>query len=331
MTGDIRRPRTRPGFRRPRRCRQCCTWATTSATRRASHGVTVYLLNVLPELRQGRGWTDPNSCFPARATPGSPRHSWLPAWSDLPVRRAVEPFVVLRVAALARRHGCGLIHAAGLKAAVLVAADRGAPDGRAWSMHVHDQISMPGAALRALHRLFSRCHRRRRLRLGGDASGRGRGVTTWRRIACASHTTAWTWRDCTTCLPARAGARGALGLGESQPVLTMVVPPLSRSKGTLAMVRMMRPIVDARPDARLLLVGEGPDRARPASNSPGRSASPRTCCSSGIVATCRNCSPPPISWSCRRSPRAWDSAAIEAQACNRTGRHSAVGGLPTRS
>ena len=287
-----------------------------------AHGVTVYLLNVLPELR--KAGLDLNSCFLREPHPAA---APLVAAGMAPTFLSAapwNPFVVLQVAALARRHGCGLIHAAGLKA-VLVARIVARLTGARVVVHVHDQI-MPGAALRALHRLFSSA-----TDVGVCVSAATRPVAIeGYHVAPDRVRVAHNGLDLARLhnLPAgtRARVRAALGLGESQPVLTMV-GRLYPIKGTLAMVRMMRPIVDARPDARLLLVGEGPDRAacEQLARSLGIAANVLFLGHRGDVPELLAASDLVVMPS---QSEGLGLAAIEAQACGRPVVAYAVGGLP---
>lgn len=221
-----------------------------------AHGVTIYLLSVLPELR--KAGLDLTSCFLREPHPAAASLAALGMAPTFLSAAPWNPFVVFQVVALARRHRCRLIHAAGLKA-VLVARIVARITGARVVVHVHDQI-MPGNALRALHRLFARG-----TDVGVCVSAATRPVAIeGYHVAPQRVRVAHNGLDLARLREVpdgtRARLRATLGLGELQPVLTMVgrMYPI---KGTLAMVRMMRPIVDALPDARLLLVGDGPDRA----------------------------------------------------------------------
>jgi glycosyltransferase involved in cell wall biosynthesis len=220
-----------------------------------SHGVTTYFLHVLPALVAAG--VDVTACFLREAHPAA---------SQLR-ERGIEPIflgagrlnvlVPWQLARIARERGCRVIHASQMKASL---AGRMAAHmvGAQAIVHVHD-FDPTGPLVRALHRFFARdtdlgiavAHAVKQsaadnysLRLD-----RIRAIHNSVRI-----------EDFTGIAPStRQSMRDALGLAPDHPTLIMV-GRMYAEKGHRKMVRIMARVAARHPNARLLLVGDGPER-----------------------------------------------------------------------
>src|SRR6185437_3945943 len=115
------------------------------------HGVTTYLLHVLPLL--AAAGLEMTVCFlrgPHAAAADLRAHGIRPVFLDA---GKWDPTVALRIAALAKRKGVRLLHATGVKG-TLVARIAARRIGARTLLHVHD-LNDPGAAVSALQRLFA--------------------------------------------------------------------------------------------------------------------------------------------------------------------------------
>ncbi|MGH8298796.1 MAG: glycosyltransferase [Steroidobacteraceae bacterium] len=219
------------------------------------HGVTTYLRNVLPLL--AASGVELTVCF-LRGPHAAARDLWA---------RGIDPVffnagkwdatVVLRVAALAKRNGVGLLHATGLKG-TLVARIAARLVGVRTLLHVHD-LNDPGTTLSALERLFarptdaavcvsqavceltaSRYHvRRERIRIARN------GIPLEALRSAAGE---------------RRRVRAELNIEPGRPVLA-VIGRLHPVKGHRAMLGMLPAIVRSCPRALLLVIGDGPERS----------------------------------------------------------------------
>ena len=218
------------------------------------HGVTTYLLNVLPLL--ARRGVELTVCFlrsPHVAARDLRARGIQPVFFDA---RKWDPTVVLRVAALARRNGVRLLHATGVKG-TLVARIAARLIGARTLLHVHD-LNDPGAALSALARLLAR---------PADA---GVCVSEAVRELTASryHVPPERIRIARNGIPLetlrsaggeRSRVRAELGIEAERPVLA-VIGRMYAVKGHRAMIGMLPAIVRSCPQALLLLIGDGPER-----------------------------------------------------------------------
>lgn len=221
-----------------------------------AHGVTVYFLNVLPALVQAG--VSVSACFLREPHPAAAALSGSGVEPVFLSASPMNPLVVFRVAALARENGCGIIHASGIKA-TLVARVAALMIGAKVIIHVHDQL-YPSPWVSALHKLFSHSSdiglcvsnavrqvvakgyhvRPDRLRVAynGIRLERIRSVPAGTRLQC----------------------RESLQLTENSRVIAMI-GRMHAIKGHRGMLQMMPNIIAACPDAVLLLVGDGPERA----------------------------------------------------------------------
>ncbi|HJS90239.1 MAG TPA: glycosyltransferase [Steroidobacteraceae bacterium] len=219
------------------------------------HGVTTYLLNVLPLLaRRGVALT---VCFlrsPHAAARDLRARGIQPVFFDA---GKWDPTVVLKVAALAKRNGVRLVHATGVKG-TLVARLAARLIGARTLLHVHD-LNDPGAALSALARLLAR---------PADA---GVCVSEAVRELTASryHVPAERIRIARNGIPLetlrraqgeRSRVRAELEIEAERPVLALI-GRMHPVKGHRAMIGMLPAIVRSCPRALLLLIGDGPERA----------------------------------------------------------------------
>jgi glycosyltransferase involved in cell wall biosynthesis len=219
------------------------------------HGVTIYLLNVLPALRRaGLNFT---ACFLRRAHPAA---ELLVAAGITPIFMSaarLNPLVVLRVAALVRKHKCRVIHASGIKG-TLVARIAGRMSGARVIVHLHD-LNYPGAPIRILHWLFSRASD-----IGlclsnaaREVATRGYHVPLERQRVIYNGVQISRFRD--TAVDARSRIRAEFGILEKRPVIGMI-GRFYPVKGHRNMVGIMARIVNAIPGALLIFVGDGPER-----------------------------------------------------------------------
>jgi glycosyltransferase involved in cell wall biosynthesis len=116
-----------------------------------SHGLTTYYLNVVPHLSRE---VDLTVCLLREPHPAARE---LNSAGIEPVffnARRWNPFVALQVAALAKQRGCRIIHAGGIKAALVARAVARLLEASVL-VHVHDE-KIPPASIRFLHRVFAR-------------------------------------------------------------------------------------------------------------------------------------------------------------------------------
>jgi glycosyltransferase involved in cell wall biosynthesis len=220
-----------------------------------AHGVTTYFLDVLPAL--ALAGVDIAACF---LRDPHPLARQLEGSGVEPVfcgAHPFDPFVVMDVVKLAKRRGCRIIHASGIKA-TLIARIVGRIVGAEVIVHVHDLV-YPSTTLGALHRLFSRP-----TDLGlcvsqavEDVAADGYHVSRERLRVVYNGVELDRVRN----VPpgARATIRAELGVPASAGVIALV-GRMYPVKGHPAMLRMMARISKACPDARLVLVGDGPGR-----------------------------------------------------------------------
>lgn len=219
------------------------------------HGVTTYLLHVLPLL--AAAGIDLTVCFlrePHAAAADLHAHGIRPIFLGA---GKWDPTVVLRIAALARRRGVRLLHATGVKGTL--AARTAARLIRARTLlHVHD-LNDPGAALAVLQRLaaqptdaavcvsqavreltVSRYHvRPERVRVIRN----GVPLDVLRSAGAGE----------------RSRVRCELGIEPGQPVLA-IIGRMHPVKGHRELLSMLPAIVRRCPRALLLVIGDGPER-----------------------------------------------------------------------
>ncbi|MDE2261189.1 MAG: glycosyltransferase [Gammaproteobacteria bacterium] len=219
------------------------------------HGVTTYLLHVLPLL--AAAGVRLTVCF-LRAPHAAAAD--LRAQGIRPIFLAAgkwDPTVPLRIAALARRRGVRLLHATGVKG-TLAARIAARLVGARTLLHVHD-LNDPGAALGALQRLVAQ---------PTDAAlcvSQAVRELTMNRY----HVRPERVRVARNGIPldmlrsAGAGARGRvrseLGIEAGRPVLA-IIGRMHPVKGHRALLAMLPAVVRSCPRALLLVIGDGPER-----------------------------------------------------------------------
>ena len=219
------------------------------------HGVTTYLLHVLPLL--AAAGVDLTVCFlrqPHAAAEEMRAHGIHPVFLDA---GKWDPTVALRVAALGRRKRVRLLHATGVKG-TLVARIAARLIGARTLLHVHD-LNDPGAALSALQRLVAQ---------PADAavcvSEAVRELTVTRyRVAPERVRIARNGIPLELLRGAATAARSRvleeLGIEPGRPVLAMI-GRLHAVKGHRDLLAMLPEIVRGCPRALLLVIGDGPER-----------------------------------------------------------------------
>ncbi len=219
------------------------------------HGVTRYLLDVLPALREAG--VEVTACFLRE------RH----AAADTLAARGIHPVffgagkwdprVLGQLHGLMRARRIGLVHVTGIKATLLARLAARAAGVRTL-VHLHD-LNAPGAVLGAAQRLAARetdlavcvSEAVRSLAVSGYHVPPGRvrvlhnGVQLERLEAAPQM---------------RARTRAALGIGASQPVATLLAR-MHPVKGHRGLIEVLPQVFAACPEAVVLLAGDGPERS----------------------------------------------------------------------
>lgn len=220
------------------------------------HGVTIYFLNVLPAL--AAAGLDITACFLREPHPAAAELQGCGIEPVFLSAHPLDPLVVFRVVRLARQRGCGIIHAAGIKA-TLVGRIVARMVGAEVVIHVHDHI-YPPPAMSKLHRLLSR----------PTDTGLSVSKSVIEVVVNGYHVPS---ERCHVIyngirldllrnpMPAaRSSRRAEFHIRDDANVVTMIgrMHPI---KGHRGMLEIMARIVEACPDTVLLLVGDGPERS----------------------------------------------------------------------
>lgn len=219
------------------------------------HGVTSYFLNVLPAL--ARAGVNLTVCFlrdPHPAADELREHGIDPIFLS---SARINPLVTFQIADMARRGGCGILHAMGIKATLMARLATYMIPART-ILHLHDLVE-PNPAVGQLHRIVARpsdtavCVSRaivpiavRRYNVPPNrvhVVHNGIILERFQRVSDA----------------ARAGMRESMGIKEGGPVM-LVAGRMHPIKGHRAMLQMMPAIVRRCPDVVLLVAGDGPER-----------------------------------------------------------------------
>lgn len=221
-----------------------------------SHGLTTYLLTVLPALAEAG--VELTACFTRESHAAADvlhAHRIEPIFLNA---GKLNPLVTLQIASIARERGCRILHATQMKATL--AARVVAPlIGARTIVHVHD-LNRMNLVARSLHRAFARdtdlglcvADVVQDLAVSDYAVRRGR--------VCTLHNGLPLERFRSVGAAVRARLRDELDLSPERPVLGLI-GRMFPVKGQRRMLQMMPGILRRRPDAVLLLVGDGPDRA----------------------------------------------------------------------
>jgi glycosyltransferase involved in cell wall biosynthesis len=220
------------------------------------HGVTTYLLHVLPLL--AAAGVELTVCFlraPHAAAAELRAAGIRPVFFDA---RKWDPTVAWRIAALAQRNGVRLLHATGVKG-TLAARIAARLTGARTLLHVHD-LNDPGALLAALQRLLAQ---------PTDAAvcvSKAVRELAVRRY----HVRPERVRVARNGVPLevlRRGGAGArnrvlaeLNIEPERPVLA-IIGRLHPVKGHRTLLAMLPAILRGCPRALLLVIGDGPERA----------------------------------------------------------------------
>jgi glycosyltransferase involved in cell wall biosynthesis len=169
----------------------------------------------------------------------------------------MDPSVVFKVAAIAKRHRSRVIHASGIKA-TLVGRIVARMVGAKAIVHVHD-LTLPGGVVGALHGMFARSTD---IGLCVSAAVRetaikGYHVEATRTRVLYNGTKLDPIKN--VARDARATRRHELAIPAEADVITLVgrIYPV---KGHAAMLQMLPDILRRRPNTILLFVGDGPQR-----------------------------------------------------------------------
>jgi len=219
------------------------------------HGVTTYFLEVLPALVEAG--VELTVCYlrePHPAADGLRERGIAPVFLSA---ARMNPFIALKVAAMARSNRCDVLHAMGIKGILMARLATRMTPARTL-LHLHDLIE-PSAVIGGLQRTFARpsdmavCVSAavapiavRRYKVQPDrvrVIHNGIRLERFERVAEA----------------ARGQLRAALGIPPSSPVL-LLVGRMHPIKGHRTMLEMVPEIVRRCPDVVLLLVGDGPER-----------------------------------------------------------------------
>lgn len=221
------------------------------------HGVTTYLLDVLPAL-QSAG-IDVAACFlrdPHPAAEVLRRHGI--AVHFLGSGR-FDLLVLRRVGELVRRGGFGIVHCTQYRATVIGRAVAKRRRGLRLVLHVHD-MQMPPVAVRLMNRLVAAP-----AELGLSVSRASREICIrGYHVAPERVRVLYTGIQTRSFRPVSAAARVRLRLELGVPAeagALCLVGRFQPVKGHRDMIRMFAEIARSIPDTMLLLIGSGPDRA----------------------------------------------------------------------
>jgi glycosyltransferase involved in cell wall biosynthesis len=218
------------------------------------HGVTTYLLHVLPAL--AAMGVDMTVCFlraPHAAAADLHALGIRPVFFDA---GKWDPTVALRIAALARHKGVRLLHATGVKG-TLAARIAARLCGARTLLHMHD-LNDPGV-LSVVQRFVAQptdaavCVSQAVC----DLAVRRYHVRPERVCVARNGVPLELLRDAGT--DARSRVRAELGIEADQPVLASI-GRLHPVKGHRALFAMLPAIVRSSPRALLLVIGDGPER-----------------------------------------------------------------------
>lgn len=220
------------------------------------HGVTTYLLDVLPPLKACGN--EVGACFLRHANPVAEKLRAAGVEVSFLETHRFDPFVIKQIDELVQRRRYGILHCTQFRASLAARALARRRRGIKVALHVHD-LNVPPTSLRWLHRALATPDD-----LGvcvsaaaADVAVHGYHVRPDRvRVV---HTGIAT--DAFEPLGAaeRAQVRRELGIPSKAPVLCLVAR-FSRVKGHREMIRIFGSVVRLHPDAVLLLIGDGPER-----------------------------------------------------------------------
>ena len=221
-----------------------------------SYGITTYCLHVLPALvKAGVPLT---ACFFRGPHPAGEALEALGVRTVFLSARKFDPMVLRPLMALAREHRCEILHAAGYASTLMARLTTRFLPART-VLHAHD-LHRPGLAVRLLEAALSR-HSDTGVCV--SAAAREMAATVYhlppeRVRVIHNGIDIDRFRDISP--GARARVRAELGIPSAAPVIG-IVARIYTVKGHKALIAMMPEVLKALPDARLLIVGDGPDRS----------------------------------------------------------------------
>jgi L-malate glycosyltransferase len=219
------------------------------------HGSTTYNLTVVPAVVAAG--VDVTACFLRGPHPAAQAFHDAGIETLFLAAHPLDPLVVPKVATIARQRGCRVIHSAGIKG-TLVARIVAPRVGAGTIVHVHDE-NMPRGPIKLLHRAFSRptdigmCVSASAQQVAID----GYAIRPDRARVLHNATDLEKFR---AALESRAAWRLEIGVSETAPVIALIgrMYPVKGHKG---MLEIMAEVVRRCPDAVLLVIGDGPERA----------------------------------------------------------------------
>lgn len=220
------------------------------------HGVTTYYLHTLPALAE-RG-VRLRACFlrePHPAAEALRQHGIEPIFLSA---RKWNPLVAFHVATVIRACRCDIVHAAGIKA-TLIARIAARLAGARVIVHVHD-LGYPAAPVGLMHRLFAKPAD---VGIGVSRAARDvlvRGYHVAPRQCHVIHNGISPNAIGEVAPNARSRIRVSLAIPDDAGVIAMIAR-MHPIKGHRTMLRVMARIAAQRPDAVLILAGDGPERS----------------------------------------------------------------------
>ncbi len=220
-----------------------------------THGATTYFLNVLPSLKAAG--VDLRVCFLRnrhQVAEELEEQGIIPVFLD---RGKWDPRALSDLVALVKKYDINLIHAAGMKG-ILLGRAACRICGCKFVMHLHD-TSVPGPLFRFLHRGMAgwteRC-----LAISeavGKLARERFGISPERVTVLYNGIDLEKYRNADP--DARERVRTELRLPSTAPVLA-VIGRLSPEKGQAFILPWLPELLRTHPDARVLIVGEGPTK-----------------------------------------------------------------------
>ena len=220
------------------------------------HGVTTYLLDVLPPLKACGN--EVGACFLRHPNPAAEKLRAAGVEVSFLETARLDPFVVKRIDELVQRRGYGILHCTQLRAS-LAARALARRRGVKVALHMHD-LNMPPRWLRFAHRLLAAPDDLAICVSAAAAEVAVRGYHVRPDRVRVVHTGIATGAFAPLAAAERARIRREVGIPSNAPVVCLV-GRFGRVKGHRTMIGIFHALVRRRPDAVLLLIGDGPERA----------------------------------------------------------------------
>lgn len=218
-------------------------------------GATTYFLNTLPRLAASE--IELTVCFLRERHPVADelaKSQVFPVFLD---RSKWDPRALADILTLIRERDIQVVHAAGMKG-ILLGRRAARVTGRRVIIHLHD-LNPPGRLVGALQRWSAGGTD---LAFGVSRAVADRAVAEFGiprdRVKVLYNAVAM--ERLAPCPGARERVRRELGIASSSPVIG-IIGRLVPEKGHDTLLRAMRRVVEELPDARLLVIGDGPGRA----------------------------------------------------------------------